>query len=128
MSFYAHEAVIVYLEERTWGQERLEKFIAALPSDMRALFAGPIPSYVNAGVTFFMAPDGSKEGWPESNRCDAVRRAFIEEAKKCKHPRIMHVLVHDDDHRAAILFSSTLALCSYCGEHSALRPCPEMKQ
>lgn len=32
----------------------------------------------NAYYSFFVGPDGSKEGWPESDKGDELRAAFIE--------------------------------------------------
>jgi hypothetical protein len=31
----------------------------------------------NEQYTFFIAPDGSKEGWPPSNDCDDAREEFL---------------------------------------------------
>lgn len=36
-----------------------------------------IYSYVNGYISFFIAPDGSKEGWRESNNGDKVRKEFV---------------------------------------------------
>lgn len=35
------------------------------------------PKAVNGRRSFFIAPDGSKEGWPESDAGDLARRRFV---------------------------------------------------
>jgi len=41
------------------------------------LVSGIVPGLRNGYSSFFIAPDGSKEGWDESDRCDAAREAFV---------------------------------------------------
>ena len=35
------------------------------------------PKAINSSRAFFVPPDGSKEGWPESDAADLVRDSFI---------------------------------------------------
>ena len=37
---------------------------------------------INGQVSFFIAPDGSMEGWEESNACDERRLVFLEYLKE----------------------------------------------
>lgn len=39
----------------------------------------------NGYTSFLIAPDGSKEGWPESNDQEAKRKEWIEWARKSGH-------------------------------------------
>ncbi len=36
-----------------------------------------VPSPMNGFASFFVAPDGSKEGWEDSNKGDAMRAEFV---------------------------------------------------
>lgn len=43
-------------------------------------------SIVNSYYSFFVAPDGSKEGWTESDLGDGRRKRFIDWMKDREHP------------------------------------------
>jgi hypothetical protein len=49
------------------------------------LFTWPIspitPLALNGRRSFFVPPDGSKEGWPESDQGNELRNKFVEELK-----------------------------------------------
>lgn len=51
-------------------------------SDLRQLLVGPVEGVANLTETYFMAPDGSKEGWAASGYGDEVRNYFIQEMSK----------------------------------------------
>lgn len=40
---------------------------------------------VNGGYSFFIAPDGSKEGWQRSNQCDDAREEFLDWLRKSEN-------------------------------------------
>lgn len=72
MGYIRHETIVV----TAFDVERLERarrfaIDAGLPVSER------VSSPVNSYQSFFVAPDGSKEGWAESDRYDAVRAEFI---------------------------------------------------
>lgn len=56
----------------------VEGFRDPLSEAWRPLVVGPIPSVVNGYVTYVFAPDGSNEGWSESDDGDRHRRQFAE--------------------------------------------------
>lgn len=124
MGFNKNEAVIVHFAEAEWAGSRMDDFLATLTDWQRAIFAR-LPAAVNGGLTYFMAPDGSKEGWPESDEFDHLRQRFIAAALTCEFPDILHVQLGGDERLPIIHFSTDLARCSFCNEHSALEPCPE---
>ena len=67
----------------TWSDERakeLQNWIDAQPEHDRCLFVRG-GSLVNGHETFVVLPDGSKEGWDESDKGDALRQRFIERLK-----------------------------------------------
>ena len=41
------------------------------------LVSGIKPHAVNCGASFFVSPDGSKEGWEPSNKCAEARGALV---------------------------------------------------
>jgi hypothetical protein len=68
----------------TWDEDAVTKiraWISNLPSDQKQLFA-VVPSIVNGKQTIFLAPDGSKKGWDEAERGEALRDQFIEQLKR----------------------------------------------
>ncbi len=44
-----------------------------------------VQSQMNGWWTFFVAPDGSKEGWDESDAGDAKRESFIEWLERARY-------------------------------------------
>lgn len=90
MSRYRHHTIIV----TGWDQEEVararEKAIEILRAHSLAVAGGAfddvlsclvseiIRAKVNAYGSFCIVPDGSKEGWPESDAGDAARKSFLE--------------------------------------------------
>lgn len=71
MGYIRHDAIIV----TAWDKKYL------LPARAKAEELGLPCSYivdsgVNSYVTFLIAPDGSKEGWEESDKGDTARAAW----------------------------------------------------
>lgn len=76
MGYIAHHAIIVTAETRS---------IRVFHAQAVATFAGtcakvtaPTEAGMNATSSFLIAPDGSKEGWADSDAGDAARAAFID--------------------------------------------------
>lgn len=87
MSHVRHNAVLVTAPAYVWQppmsrevppQPNVEAFRLSLPPEWRPLVVGPVPSMVNSYVTYAFLPDGSKEGWPESNDGDRYRQQFAD--------------------------------------------------
>lgn len=73
MGYICHHAIIVTTWDRIYIQSA---HVAALAA---GLDVSPIlPSRVNSWHTFLIPPDGSNEGWEESDRGDNDRAKFIE--------------------------------------------------
>lgn len=73
MSTVLHNAIVV----TSWGEDSIK--CARLKAIALGLLATPIvESRVNAYWTFLVVPDGSKEGWAESDRGDEAREQFAE--------------------------------------------------
>jgi hypothetical protein len=75
MGVMNHNAVIA----TTWSDKKaaaLRSWIAGLEYKERDLFS-ETESWTNGYFTFFLAPDGSKEGWPESATGDELRDRLV---------------------------------------------------
>lgn len=75
MGIVQHRAVLA----TTWRKQSIDEateWISQQPDDIRSLFV-VVPAAIDDYVTILFAPDGSKVGWDESERCCAFRSAFI---------------------------------------------------
>ncbi len=61
-------------------------------------------SLSNGQKSFFIAPDGSKEGWKTSDNCDKARTAFLDWLEGCNNycDYIEVVFGGNDEHQAII--------------------------
>lgn len=77
MGVINHNAVLA----TTWDEKRVEKikeWISKLHIDLIKLFLiGPVT--INSYTTIVLVPDGSKEGWEQSDRGNELRESFIKE-------------------------------------------------
>lgn len=72
MGYIRHHAIVVV----GWDADRVQKAHAkAIELEMQA--TDVVVSHTNAYYSFMVAPDGSKEGWPESDAGDIRRDAFV---------------------------------------------------
>lgn len=107
MGYMKHEAVIV----TTWfGQHDrmpdMDAFRASIPEQFRPLVIGPVLSVTNGYYTYALLPDGSKEGWDDSDIGDEVRMAFLDLfPERYSDGSSRHCWVHvafGADHRAEV--------------------------
>lgn len=75
MGYIKHSAVIITVHGPHTVD--IEAFRESLPEEFRPLVIGPVYSVVNMYTTYAFLPDGSKEGWAESEQGDQFREAFI---------------------------------------------------
>lgn len=83
MGVINHNAVIA----TTWSDKefnRVGEWIGNLTREQRALFVTNKNQF--GDVTIVMTPDGSKEGWEDSNECDKIREEFttLLESRACE--------------------------------------------
>ena len=81
--------------------KKIDQFIAKLPKDFKELFF-KIETHTNAYITYFMAWDGSKEGWDTSEKANDIREQFIKIVlESYKSPTILHIIpqgdIYDED-------------------------------
>lgn len=76
------------------------------------MVSGALLSPVNGYWTFFIAPDGSKEGWSESERGEKLRAEFVRWLDEQRHSdgsssiHWVEVMFADDDWKAEIVSHS----------------------
>jgi len=78
MGYNRHDAVLVttlFMSEQ--AQAQIDEFRESMPENFRHLLVGPVMSPVNGWITFVLLPDGSKEGWTDSDIGDDLRSRFI---------------------------------------------------
>ena len=68
MGYVVHRAIIV----TSWKPDALGEAHAAAPEPKTPILAGVTNGY----TSFAVLPDGSREGWPESNDHDVRRERF----------------------------------------------------
>ena len=70
MGIYRHDAIVVHYWERGT--------LARLREEAKEMGLEVTEIHTNSFGTssFMVCPDGSKEGWPDSDRHDAIRREF----------------------------------------------------
>lgn len=91
-----------------WGEsdssentKEIDKFISKLPEEFRNLFFKCVTE-TNSYITYFMAWDGSKEGWDTSETANEIRDKFVEVVKKSyESASILHIIpegeIYDED-------------------------------
>jgi len=87
MGYIKHKAVLV----TTWKDcKELDYFIDSQEPQHRRLFH-VTERVTNGYLTYFMAPDGSKEGWKESDDAERIRADFIKIAMTIPCVNIVYV-------------------------------------
>lgn len=73
MGYMRHDAIVV----TSWDSEAIEE-AATKARELGLEVLGPSPASINNTRTMLVCPDGSKEGWDDSNAFDAKREAYVE--------------------------------------------------
>lgn len=76
MGYHRHHTIVV----TSWsedGIDRAHREALAVFSDTLAAVSDISPGTTNGYRSFFVAPDGSKEGWPPSDAADLARERYI---------------------------------------------------
>lgn len=77
MGYIRHDAALASTEQyREGGLPDIDAFRESLPEEWRPLVIGPVKTPYNGTYIYAFLPDGSKEGWPASDRGDRYREAF----------------------------------------------------
>lgn len=76
MGYIRHEAIVV-ISFRKEDTQKAKEFADSLKLDTTEII-----TTINGYCTFLIAPDGSKEGWEESNKHEQARKDFCSWAEK----------------------------------------------
>jgi hypothetical protein len=86
MGYIAHDLACISISTKT-GKARVEAWRDALPDRFRGYALGPVCA-INGYCFYVLTPDGSKEGWEDSNAMDKVRAEFLALSEDdCVHVR-----------------------------------------
>lgn len=103
MGYMRHNAIIV----TSWNDKLIGEAIAKA-KEIGLIVLGPANSVVNSYQTILIAPDGSKEGWTESNTGDRQREQFRDWLNAQRYEdgstalEWVEVAYGSDDHESAI--------------------------
>jgi hypothetical protein len=76
VGYMQHDAVIMTAASYQPGPD-IERFRESIPEEFRHLVIGPVESVTNGYRHYVLLPDGSKEGWADSDTGDDIRERFI---------------------------------------------------
>lgn len=77
MGYFRHDAIIVQGEDRN-GIEIAHEHAVNVFALTTVKVTEITPAVINASRAFLIAPDGSKEGWTESDEGDRTREVYLE--------------------------------------------------
>jgi len=81
MGYIKHNAIICTAwnkESVIEAKDKAKEIFSSNQEGSSCLVSEIVEYIVNEGYSFFIAPDGSKEGWDDSNNCDTSRKEFTE--------------------------------------------------
>jgi ABC-type sugar transport system substrate-binding protein len=81
MGYIKHDAIVV----TGFDVDRVER-ARKLALDAGLPVSERVSSPINGYESFFIAPDGSKEGWAESSRYEDARASFVESVRSVEPP------------------------------------------
>ena len=73
MGYFNHHAIVVLCFDSSEKETKIHKKAKEIFGDLCSELIGPV---TNGYTSFFIAPDGSKEGWNMSNEHDEKREEF----------------------------------------------------
>lgn len=77
MGYIKHNTIVVTSSEEFENVKKIQEKAKSIFGENAELVSEIIPYAANTGHSFFIAPDGSKEGWGTSNDCDKARKEFL---------------------------------------------------
>lgn len=97
MRYIRHHAIVV----TTWDDKKIEVLRNNAIKIFGNLVTEVIKSNINGYNTFFIAPDGSKEGWEDSDIGDKNRSLFLSYIKgECDYAELFY---GDDEGESKII-------------------------
>lgn len=81
MGYIRHHSIVV----TTWDKDKVKIVYDKAKEIFGANVSEIVNSNINGYQSFFVAPDGSKEGWEESEQGDKNRASFLEFIEQQKY-------------------------------------------
>lgn len=78
MGYIKHNAIIITADDYPTGLKQFGKVHSKAKQIFGETVSEAIRSPLNGYISFFVAPDGSKEGWDESDSGDKKRKKFAD--------------------------------------------------
>ena len=109
MGYMRHNAILV----TTWSEKHIEA-AAGQAKELGLQMLGPSAKVVNGYRSLLVCPDGSKEGWQDSDEGDARRLAFRQWLRSQTHEdgssplEWVEFAYGNDDRKAGIVASTWL--------------------
>lgn len=97
MGYIKHHAIIV----TSWDDQQIDK-AKKVADNIGLLVTNVVTDNINGYSTFLICPDGSKEGWPESETGDKMRNDFLDTIKAFSNIEWVEVSYSPDDAEAII--------------------------
>ena len=98
MGYIVNHAIVVESRHKETIQRAHEKAAQLFPRVSPLILGGS-----NGSASFFVPPDGSKEGWPESDAGDAARDELVAFLRKqCEYASWAELTLGGDDREAKI--------------------------
>ena len=122
MGWIRHHAIVV----TSWNGELLKEALTKA-TDLGCAVSGVVDSQINGYQSFLIAPDGSKEGWDDSENGDHRREAFKAWTHSKQHEdgssslRWAEVLFGDDDYQVAVTDDSDVHMRAPTGNTGDLK-------
>jgi hypothetical protein len=85
MGYIKHNAIVCTTwkeEDAVEAQLKAKEIFESKRKGSSQLISELVEYIVNGGYSFFIAPDGSKEGWEDSKQCDDARKDFLDWLKE----------------------------------------------
>lgn len=98
MGYMRHHAIIV----TSWDEKKTPIWHAEAVKFFGELVSPIIPSVINGYESFFIAPDGSKEGWDDSIDGDKKRDGFIVYLRTQEWPEWIEVEYQGDGGKSKV--------------------------
>lgn len=117
MGWIRHHAIVV----SSWNKELVGE-ARSKAADLGCAVSEIVASPVNGYHSFFIAPDGSKEGWEDSESGDHRREAFKVWTHSKRHEdgssslRWAEILFGDDDYEVKVTDDSDVHMRAPTGE------------
>jgi hypothetical protein len=78
MGYIKHDTIIC----TAWDDKYIKPAHEAAKEFFSGMVSEIIPGIANGQKSFFIPPDGSKEGWDASDKCDEARENFLDYLKR----------------------------------------------